>query len=213
MNVRWLPCYLIIPVCILVASCGDDPAPAGDEATFSVRYENIGPTFDFTASGVVDTPVGAMDPAPLLPGESYEFSFAAAPGQRLSFATMFVRSNDYFFSPDEMGIALFDENRNPVNGDVTAQVMIWDAGTEEDELQPDGLGDGLNARPQQQDADRDVGPADPDPTVRLASGYDALPATSDVLAVQISSMLINRAHVFSVTLTNASDPGGAFPTP
>jgi len=112
-----------------------------------------------------------------------------------------------------MGIALFDEDRNPVNGDVTAQVMIWDAGTELDEMQPGGLGAGPNARPQQQDTDRDLGLADPDPMVRLASGYDDLPATSDVLAVEISSTLVNRAHMFTVTLTNASDPNGAFPTP
>ncbi|WP_416208525.1 spondin domain-containing protein [Fodinibius sp.] len=46
---------------------------------------------------------------------------------------MFVQSNDLFFSFDSEGIALFDENGNPVSGDITDRIMLWDAGTETDE--------------------------------------------------------------------------------
>ncbi|NIR52791.1 hypothetical protein GWO43_29635, partial [candidate division KSB1 bacterium] len=81
-------------------------------------------------SGVFNTPVGASSPAPIGPGGAYEFTFTANSGDRLSFATMFVPSNDLFFAPDENGVALFDSDGTPISGEVTAQIMLWDAGTE-----------------------------------------------------------------------------------
>ncbi|MCY3669173.1 MAG: spondin domain-containing protein, partial [Gemmatimonadetes bacterium] len=50
-------------------------------------------------SGIFNTPVGADSPGPLTPGNAYEFTFVARPGDRLSFATMYVQSNDLFLSP------------------------------------------------------------------------------------------------------------------
>ena len=85
------------------------------------------------AAEVFDTPVGASGPAPVGPGESYQFQVVAVPGEQLSFATMFVPSNDLFFSPDGDGIALFNSGGAPVTGDVTDQVHLWDAGTEANE--------------------------------------------------------------------------------
>jgi hypothetical protein len=83
-----------------------------------------------SASGVFNTPVGAMDPGPLPPGGAYEITIVAVPGDKLSFATMFVQSNDLFYAPGGAGIALFKSDGTPSSGDVTAQVMLWDAGTE-----------------------------------------------------------------------------------
>ncbi len=54
-----------------------------------------------------------MGAAPAFPGEAYEFSFTAAPGDRLRFATMFVQSNDWIFSPASGGIELFDADGDP----------------------------------------------------------------------------------------------------
>ena len=96
-------------------------------------------------SGVFTTPDGADGPGPLFPGSSYSFTFEAAPGERLSFATMFVQSNDLFFAPDEMGIALFDDEGKPLSEDVTDAVLLWDAGTEVNE-EP---GAGPNQAPRQ----------------------------------------------------------------
>lgn len=39
-------------------------------------------------------------PAPIGPGGAYEVSFRATPGGHLSFATLLVPSNDFFFAPD-----------------------------------------------------------------------------------------------------------------
>jgi hypothetical protein len=98
-----------------------DPAPLA--ASLDNDSGNLG-------SGVFNTPVGSTSPGPLAPGQTYEFTISASPGARLSFATMFVQSNDLFYSPTETGIALFSASGTPVNGDLTSLIRLWDAGTE-----------------------------------------------------------------------------------
>ena len=109
---------------------GEDAGPGDESTTFMVRLENTSPAAEFRGAGVFAVPEGAMDPGPIGPGGAYEFTFFAAPGMRLSFANMFVPSNDFFYAPDGTGIALFDDMGMPVSGDVTSQVMLWDAGSE-----------------------------------------------------------------------------------
>jgi hypothetical protein len=46
---------------------------------------------------------------------------------------MFGQSNDLFYAPKEEGIALFDASGKPVAGDITSQILLWDAGTEVNE--------------------------------------------------------------------------------
>jgi hypothetical protein len=84
---------------------------------------------DVSDSGTFATPVGGEEPAPIGPDGAYEFSVEAAPGERLSLATMFVQSNDLFYAPEPRGIGLFD-GEEPLSGDVTHAVGLWDAGTE-----------------------------------------------------------------------------------
>ena len=86
-----------------------------------------------------NTPTGASDAGPIAPGNSYSFQVEAVPGDRLSFATMFIQSNDFFYAFAPEGLALFDDNDQPVRGDVTGQVMLYDAGTEVDQEPGVGL--------------------------------------------------------------------------
>lgn len=58
------------------------------------------------------------------------YRVTATPGDRLHFAVMFVQSNDLFYAFDEGGLPLFDAQGQPVSGDVTQYVSLWDAGTE-----------------------------------------------------------------------------------
>jgi hypothetical protein len=75
-------------------------------------------------------PMGEVPGAPpIAPGGAFEFDIEAEPGQRLSFASMYVPSNDIFVSPAS-GIDPFDDDDNPVEGDVTDDVALFDAGTE-----------------------------------------------------------------------------------
>jgi hypothetical protein len=76
-------------------------------------------------------PTGDVPGAPpIAPGGAFEFEIEAELGHRLSFASMFVPSNDLFFSPGEEGITLWPEDGDPVDGDVTDSVDLFDAGTE-----------------------------------------------------------------------------------
>ncbi len=85
------------------------------------------------AHGIFKTAAG-----PILPGQSAQFSFNAGPGDRLQFETMFVQSNDWFYSfSGKKGLQLFN-GKTPVTGDVTSALKLYDAGTEADT--PPGYG-------------------------------------------------------------------------
>ena len=83
--------------------------------------------------GIFNTAVGSMGPGPIGPGGAYEFSFTASPDMNFSMTMMFGQSNDLFYAPDANGIALFDSKGKPLGGDVTSQLILWDAGTEVDQ--------------------------------------------------------------------------------
>lgn len=93
-------------------------------------------------SAVFNTPVGASGPGAAGPGSAYEFTVEAHPGQYLTFATMFIQSNDWFFSPGPDGIALFDADGHPISGDLTDQIFLWDAGTETNQTPGEGADQG-----------------------------------------------------------------------
>jgi hypothetical protein len=60
-----------------------------------------------SVAGAFNTPVSAAGPAPAFPGEAYTFTFTADIGDRLSFATMLVQSNDLFFAPAEADLSRY----------------------------------------------------------------------------------------------------------
>ncbi len=142
-----------------------EDAAMEDGGSVTVTIENIA-QFPISDSGVFDVATGPArqggsdDAGPALPGEAYEFTIHARPGQRLSLATMFVQTNDWFFAPDPGGIELFDADGAPISGDVTDQILTFDAGTEIDQT----VGEGTDQAPRQSGAD--VGAGDPDDTVR-----------------------------------------------
>jgi hypothetical protein len=133
-------------------------------------------------SGEFSTPVGASEPGALLPGKSYELSFTAKPGQRLSLTMMFGQSNDVFISNGKEGIGLFDLNGNALSGDVTRYLYLWDAGTEVNE-EP-GLGP--NQAPRQ--AAANTGPSEHQPVELLKDVKDGFtyPAVAQVVKVTVS---------------------------
>ncbi|MFC7081878.1 spondin domain-containing protein [Halorussus caseinilyticus] len=90
----------------------DESAPEGLEALAedgdpSQLASAIEGADGIVASGTFDTPVAGGEPGPIGPGDAYGFQVEAAPGDRLSFATMFVPSNDLFFAPGPNGIEFF----------------------------------------------------------------------------------------------------------
>ena len=184
----------------LLIACKDDETivetPVAEKAAFTVTVENISGSYDFIHCGAFNTPVGATSPGPLLPGNSYQFDFTAAPGMKLSFATMFVHSNDFFYAPGEEGITLYDGSNNQITGDITSQIMLWDSGTEVN--QEPGLG--TDQAPRQTAANS--GGIDPNNIVRLApDDFGNLPAVADVIKV---TLLSTSSTGFRLTIENVS---------
>lgn len=129
-------------------------------------------------------PTGEVPGAPpIAPGGAFEFEATVAPGQRLSFASMFVPSNDVFVSTGEDGAALWPEGGDPVDGDVTDALSLFDAGTEPNAEPP---GTGPDQAPAQDAPDQG---ADEGGTVRRLSDVDdghEYPAAEDVVQVTVT---------------------------
>lgn len=151
-------------------------------------------------SGAFTTPVDASEPGPIGPGGAYEFGVTAAPGQRLSFASMFIPSNDLFFAPGEAGVPLFDATGQPVEAAVTALVGLWDAGTEANE-EP-----GIGPNQAQRQSGPDTGPAEDAPVLPIEAvddGYD-YPAVDEVVQVSVAP----EGDSAGETPTPTGTPGG-----
>ena len=207
---------------VALAGCGgDDPMSAGNmegdaaaakltvsthrvaglaerrPVTFKVRIENISQSLSYRGSGAFNTPVGASGPGPLLPGASYAFSFDAAPGDRLSFATMYVQSNDLFFAPDEEGLALWEDG-SPVSGDITAQIHLWDAGTEVNQAP----GVGSDQAPRQ--SGPDTGTVEEGEVRMVDDGFD-YGEVGNLIAVTITPVESAAGTRFTVNIANLDD--------
>jgi len=118
-----------------------DPVPLRETLTAS-------PPDGVVFVGGFDTPVASEAPGLAMPGQAFEVSFQAEPGDAVSFATMFGMSNDWFFATQPEGIALFHGDI-PRSCDMTANVRLYDLGTEADEE----LDVGPNTAPQQPEPD------------------------------------------------------------
>jgi len=128
-------------------------------------------------------PTGSVPGAPpIAPGGAFEFTIEARPGERLSVASMFVPSNDIYIATDTDGIALWPTDGEPVSGDVTDGVALFDAGTE-----PNGEpGVDPDQAPAQSDPDQG---ADEDGVVRPLSAVDdgfSYPDVTDIVRVTLS---------------------------
>ena len=185
----------VAAVALAASGCGGSSDDA-TTTTFRVRIDNVGKAYPYVKSGAFTTPVGASAPAPIGPGGAYSFSFTAPRGARLSLATMFVPSNDFFYAPDEAGIALYDAGGAPVSGDVTAQIRLWDAGTEANQ-EP-----GLGADQVQRQSAPNTGAVDPNRNVRAAPDtFGNLPPVAGVLRVTITP---GANSSFTVRIDNVS---------
>lgn len=152
-------------------------------------------------AGVFNTPAGADGPGVALPGSAgmmgamppgsaYEFEVKATPDTPyLSFATMFVQSNDLFIGPGEAGIALFDMDGMAMEGmqDVTAEIQLWDAGTEANE-EP---GVGGEQAPRQ--SGPNMGPPEIDGAVHVVDDGYTYPDVSALVKVTIDKAMMMEA--------------------
>ena len=141
-------------------------------------------------AGVFNTPAGADGPGVILPGQAYEFEVkVTAEAPYLSFATMLVQSNDLFVGPGEAGIALIDMDGMAMEGmqDLTADLQLWDAGTEFNE-EP---GVGPDQAPRQSGAN--TGRPEIGGTVRVVDDGYSYPDVTALVKVSIDKAMMMEA--------------------
>ncbi|MGQ7843869.1 spondin domain-containing protein [Granulosicoccus sp. 3-233] len=159
-----------------------DAANAGLEAV--AEDGNVAPYAEAVPGSVAfSIPVGAEAPGPIGPGGSYEFTLQAVDGDKLDFVTMFIPSNDWFYTATDAdnSLDLFVDGQ-PVSGAVLeSDIAIWDAGTELDE-EP-----GTGANQVQRQSEANTGDIDPDTRVSSLSGRgQSVSLNGSVLRVTIT---------------------------
>ncbi|MBR9778096.1 MAG: hypothetical protein GYB55_24935 [Cytophagales bacterium] len=187
-NVRLFSFSAIIASLVMLNGCDtkEDEMPETMSSEFTVTIENIFEAKDFFNTGTTGL---------ITPGNSETFSFNAGIGHSLSFATMLVESNDLFYSPDENGIPLYDEDGNPVTGDVSTMISLWDAGTEINEAP----GTGPN-QPMRQ-SEMNTGPSENNP-VNIVNDAFNYPSTQESIKVEIAH---DGGTMFTISITNTSE--------
>jgi hypothetical protein len=155
-----------------------------DELDASMSVDRSGAYTPADTVADPNDPTGEVPGAPpIAPGGAFEFSVDVSPGHRLSFASMFVPSNDGFVATDEDGIALWPEGGEPVEGDITDATGLFDAGTEPNAEPP---GTGPDQAPTQDSPDQG---ADEGGVVRRLREVDdghEYPAVEDVVQVTVT---------------------------
>lgn len=114
----------LLPLAFAACKKNDNPDIPPKQITLSV--ENVLNSKPIVESGTFQ---GTGTPALILPGQSVMIQFSAAKGEALTFASMYGWSNDLFFAPANPGILVYDANGNPIEGDVSSQIKLWDNGT------------------------------------------------------------------------------------
>jgi hypothetical protein len=189
-------CLIALMAVLLLAACSDSTEEE-NPTTFTIRLENVSGIISAGSSGVFNTPTGADAPGPAFPESGYSFTVTAFPGDRLSFATMFVQSNDLIFAPGQDGIPLYNGDGSPLSGDITSQISLWDVGTEVNE-EP---GVGPNQAPRQ--AGPNTGATEFAPLTLISNLDDGFsyPAVVDYIQVTVTP---GDNNSFTVDIANIS---------
>lgn len=127
---------------------------------------------------------GIISPdGPILPGTPTSFEVTALPGYYLQIETMFVQSNDWFYGFNNGGLLLFDGDE-PIYGNVTKYISLYDAGTEEDTAP----GTGPNQVLAQEPGSSNVGPHDSVDVIKPVAERDFdfhVPENASVIKITI----------------------------
>ncbi len=126
---------------------------------------------------IYNTPDGASDAGPILPSQSYSFTFTAEESDLLSLALMLVQSNDWFIGLNDF--ALFDSDGNLNSGDITSSAALYESGTEVDEYP----GAGNNQAPRQ--SGPNTGVEETKDVARVSNPDDNVPAVNEMIRITL----------------------------
>ncbi|NLR67389.1 hypothetical protein HGH92_24005 [Chitinophaga varians] len=183
---------------LIISACNkDDEGNMGMTSSPTITVENILDSRPLVESGTFKNT--GSSPV-IMPGESISFQFSAGKGQAVSFATMYGWSNDLFFAPANPGIKVYKDDGTPIEGDVSAQVKLWDNGTR------------INQAPGA--SVMHPGTAEDTPkNITEVNGTDAQGNTyAAASALMKASLHYNGNSIFTLTITNTSG-GTSNPTP
>ncbi len=177
---------LLIAMSLILVSCdNDDDKIQKQTATFKVTIKNVFTPRFYQSSGSIEA---------IPPGESQEFSFNAGKGSYLSFANMFVKSNDLFYGFSDTGLALYDANGSAITGDVSMNIQLWDAGTEVNEEPGEGANQPMNQTgPNTGDTESGI--------VHMVNDGFTYPSTDDIIEISITH---DGGTMFTVKIENNS---------
>ena len=116
----------LIPLAFTACKKDHSDTPVDQMGKTTITIENVLNSKPLVESGTFQ---GSGSPALILPGQSTTITFYAAKGEALTFATMYGASNDLFFAPENPGILVYDQGGEPIEGDVSARIKLWDNGT------------------------------------------------------------------------------------
>jgi hypothetical protein len=136
--------FLVLVGTAMLCAC-NEASPDERSTEFVVTISNLTPAESLFATGRFDMPDTEVLAGPLEPGESYRFDVVVWPGAQLQIVTMFVESNDAFLAFAPGGIALWTPDGEPLVGNRSAELVLYDAGTELNEP----LGTGSSQAPRQ----------------------------------------------------------------
>jgi len=175
----------------LLASCSSDDDVSQDNSSLEPKS-----TFRLTLRNAIEyLNVKRIGTAPLTTtGQTFTTSFKATQGSYLSFANMFAQSNDWFFAPNSNGIKLWD-GTTPLTGDISDRILVWDAGSEEDEAFLTDFPNTIYTAPNQ--SSPNSGPIDDKNTVR-DTGRNILQYLSARLDYDVNT------RDFTLTITKAN---------
>lgn len=185
---------LLIAMSFIFVSCNDDDDPVQiPSAIFKVTIKNVFEPKIYQKSGMFGL---------ILPGEEQEFTFDAGIGSYLSFATMFVKSNDLFYGFSDSGFELYDASGSAKTGDFSMDIQLWDAGTEVNEKPGEGANQPLNqSGPNTGDTENG--------TVHMVNDGFTYPSNESIIEVSITH---DGGTMFTVNIENKSE-SASIPTP
>lgn len=128
-------------------------------------------------------------------GDQYQISFQAVPGTKFTPVTMMGNSNDWFLAPEDFGGIDLWQNGAPLTGDIASELILFDAGTEADNLPEFFPPAGAN-----------VGPADPDTTMRIVDRGGLRGDTYITAVLDYEAGTANSAGTFTFTVTAIMTP-------
>ena len=175
--------FVLALVAMGFVACDNEEAATG---TFTVTVENVFEAKDYQATGIID--------GVIMPDNEMSFSFHAGKGSYLSFATMFVESNDLFYGFGDAGLKLYDDNGTAITGDVTSSLELWDAGTEVNEMP----GTGANQPLRQSAANTGM---DENGIIQIVNDAFTYPNTADVIEITLAH---DGGTEFTATVKNIS---------